>query len=56
MITIGHCLYLNKVSTLVIGRPVFVAFVTAGYPTIDETVDILLALEKGGADVIELGK
>ncbi|KAI8058089.1 tryptophan synthase [Syncephalis plumigaleata] len=37
------------------GRPAFVAFVTAGYPSIEETVDILLALEKGGADVIELG-
>jgi len=36
-------------------RTVFVAFVTAGYPTTDSTVDILLALERGGADVIELG-
>lgn len=37
-------------------RPAFVAFVTAGFPSPDETVDILLGLEKGGADVIELGK
>ncbi|KAG2178845.1 hypothetical protein INT43_001691 [Umbelopsis isabellina] len=36
-------------------RPAFVAFVTAGFPSPDETVDILLGLEKGGADVIELG-
>lgn len=32
-----------------------VAFVTAGYPSIDETVPILKALQEGGADVIELG-
>lgn len=31
------------------------AFVTAGYPTRDATVPILLAMEAGGADVIELG-
>ncbi|KAF9976866.1 tryptophan synthetase [Actinomortierella ambigua] len=36
-------------------RPAFVAFITAGYPHPNETVDILLALEKGGADIIELG-
>lgn len=33
----------------------FVSFVTAGYPTKHDTVDILLALEAGGADIIELG-
>ncbi|CAG8449117.1 7105_t:CDS:10 [Acaulospora colombiana] len=36
-------------------RPVFVAFVTAGYPDPEETVDILLGLEEGGADIIEFG-
>jgi len=36
-------------------RPAFVAFITAGFPSPAETVDILLGLEKGGADVIELG-
>lgn len=35
--------------------PVFVTFVTAGYPRADATVDVMLALEAGGADVIELG-
>lgn len=30
-------------------------FVTAGFPTPEETVPILLAMEAGGADVIELG-
>ncbi|KAJ2523047.1 hypothetical protein H4217_000321 [Coemansia sp. RSA 1939] len=37
------------------GRPTFVAYTVAGYPSVDQTVDILLALESGGVDVIELG-
>ncbi|KAI9358937.1 tryptophan synthase beta subunit-like PLP-dependent enzyme [Zopfochytrium polystomum] len=36
-------------------RPVFVAYITAGFPDADDTVDLLLALQKGGADIIELG-
>lgn len=28
---------------------------TAGYPAKEDTVDILLGLEAGGADIIELG-
>ncbi|KAF8211982.1 tryptophan synthetase [Mycena galopus ATCC 62051] len=35
--------------------PVLVTFVTAGYPARDDTVPILLAMQEGGADVIELG-
>lgn len=33
----------------------FVTFVTAGFPTKNDTVDLLLGLEAGGADIIELG-
>ncbi|ORX61971.1 tryptophan synthase [Hesseltinella vesiculosa] len=36
-------------------RPAFVTFVTAGFPTPAASVDILLALQQGGADIIELG-
>ncbi|KAL1956916.1 hypothetical protein VTO42DRAFT_6663 [Malbranchea cinnamomea] len=36
-------------------RSALVAYVTAGYPATEDTVDILLALEEGGADIIELG-
>jgi tryptophan synthase alpha subunit len=32
-----------------------VTFVTAGYPRKEDTVSILLAMENGGADIIELG-
>lgn len=36
-------------------RSALVTYVTAGFPTVDETVDILLGMEAGGADIIELG-
>lgn len=37
------------------GEAAFVTFVTAGYPTADDTPAILLAMQEGGASVIELG-
>jgi tryptophan synthase len=37
------------------GRSAFVGFVTAGFPAKKETVSIMLAMERGGTDVIELG-
>ncbi|KAK2729757.1 tryptophan synthase [Colletotrichum kahawae] len=37
------------------GRSALVTYVTAGYPTPQDTPGVLLAMEKGGADVIELG-
>lgn len=37
------------------GGKAFVAFVTAGDPSLDRTVEIALALERGGVDVLELG-
>ncbi|TKA30626.1 Tryptophan synthase [Salinomyces thailandicus] len=36
-------------------RAALVTYTTAGYPTIAETPSILLAMEAGGADIIELG-
>ena len=36
-------------------RAALVTYVTAGYPTKEATVDILLGLQRGYADVIELG-
>lgn len=36
-------------------RSALVTYVTAGYPTPGETPDILLGMEAGGADLIELG-
>eukprot|EP01097_Dermamoeba_algensis_P005368 TRINITY_DN3414_c0_g1_i1.p1 TRINITY_DN3414_c0_g1~~TRINITY_DN3414_c0_g1_i1.p1 ORF type:complete len:271 (-),score=78.88 TRINITY_DN3414_c0_g1_i1:181-993(-) len=37
------------------GRAVFVAFVTVGYPKLTDTVPIMLSLQRGGVDLIELG-
>lgn len=36
-------------------RPAFVAYILAGFPRPEFTPDLLLALEKGGVDIIELG-
>ena len=37
------------------GRAAFISYFLAGYPAPEDTVDILLAMERGGTDVIELG-
>jgi tryptophan synthase alpha chain len=37
------------------GKRAFVAYICAGDPTLAATVDIVLALERAGADVVELG-
>jgi tryptophan synthase alpha chain len=37
------------------GRKAFIAYLTGGDPTPDHTVSLVLALERGGADLIELG-
>ena len=37
------------------GRPGFIPYVTAGYPTLDHTRDLLAGLAEVGSDVIELG-
>ncbi|VEU24432.1 DEKNAAC105685 [Brettanomyces naardenensis] len=37
------------------GRSALVTFITAGYPTIEDTVPVLKGLQDGGVDVIELG-
>ncbi len=42
-------LFKNKTS------PILSIYFTAGYPNIDSTLDIAEALEKGGADFIEIG-
>ena len=37
------------------GRPALIAYLTAGDPSPDRTPDLVAALERGGADLIELG-
>eukprot|EP00729_Bicosta_minor_P009433 gene9433-683_t len=36
-------------------RTAFVSFLTSGYPSMEATVPCLLALQEGGADIIEVG-
>ncbi|KAI9013606.1 tryptophan synthase beta subunit-like PLP-dependent enzyme [Hyaloraphidium curvatum] len=36
-------------------RPAFVGYITAGFPDGDDTPGLMLAMEKGGVDIIELG-
>jgi tryptophan synthase len=36
-------------------QPIFIPYVTAGFPRREDCVPILLALQEGGADVIEIG-
>jgi tryptophan synthase alpha chain len=38
-----------------IGKKAFIAYITAGDPNLNKTVELVLALEKAGADIIELG-
>jgi tryptophan synthase alpha chain len=38
-----------------IGRKAFIPYITAGDPTLDRTHQLVLALERAGADIIELG-
>ncbi len=37
------------------GKKAFVAYVCAGDPSLEATIDIVLALEKAGVDIVELG-
>jgi len=37
------------------GRPFLMPFICGGYPTVDATADVLLALERAGASIAEIG-
>ena len=47
-------LYVNLMLVL-FAKPALITYVTAGFPSPTETPDILLGLQTGGADIIELG-
>jgi tryptophan synthase alpha chain len=46
----------EKLSSLAArNKKALACFITAGFPTVDSTVPFVLEIEKGGADIIELG-
>lgn len=44
----------KKFETLA-GKTAFIGYITAGDPSIEKTKDLVLAMEKGGCDIVELG-
>jgi len=48
-------LILLQILDVIQDTPVLVTFVTAGFPQNEDTVPILLAMQAGGTDIIELG-
>ena len=45
----------NKISKVFKDNKAFVAFLTAGDPSMDKTEEFILALERAGADLVEIG-
>lgn len=37
------------------GKSAFIGYITAGDPTIEKTKELVIAMEKGGCDIVELG-
>jgi len=46
---------MSRIPQAFAGKKPLIAFITAGYPTLNATVPILRALEEGGAGLIEVG-
>ncbi len=44
-----------KTLPLSVNPPLFIPFIVAGDPAPDVTIDLALALEEAGADILELG-
>ena len=45
----------SRISQVFTKRKAFIAYLTAGDPSLEQTPELALALERGGADLIELG-
>jgi tryptophan synthase alpha chain len=47
--------FMNKVKNAFANGKAFIAFITAGDPTLDITAELILKMEEAGADLIEIG-
>lgn len=45
----------NKISQIFSNKKAFIAFLTAGDPSLDKTEEFILAMDQAGADLIEIG-
>lgn len=46
---------MSRITNAFAGKKAFIAFLTAGDPGADSTVDYILAMEEAGADLVEIG-
>ena len=46
---------MSKIANAFQNGKAFIGFLTAGDPTIDKTVEYILAMEEAGCDLIEIG-
>lgn len=45
----------NKISQIFTNKKAFIAFLTAGDPSLDKTEEFILAMDQAGADLVEIG-
>lgn len=48
-------IFMSKIKQAFENGKAFIAFLTAGDPSLDKTVDYILAMEEAGADLVEIG-
>lgn len=46
---------MSKITEAFKGKKVFIGFLTAGDPSKEKTIEYILAMEKAGADIVEIG-
>ena len=46
---------MNRIHQAFEHGPAFITFLTAGDPAPDKTVEYILEMERGGADLVEIG-
>ena len=52
---IGELIWVSKIANAFENGKAFIGFLTAGDPTVEKTVEYILAMEEAGCDLIEIG-